>query len=192
MPTLSFSKPSLAFNAGLSDLIVADPLTDGNQIRIRGCSNLQVSWELSQPGTLSCQVPIRDLRAADLWLDPRVLKNRWLHYTHPTAGPWGGVITLIDVDNGIVTINAESWAALLSGAITTGQGGSSKKSGYNLWYDIDYNAPATGITVNPASDNPTLTAEPDFFEAGRIRPRRSSWPTPITRSRAAGRTTCKT
>jgi hypothetical protein len=38
---------SLAFNSGLSDLIVADPLTDGNQIRIRGTSNLHVSWEIN-------------------------------------------------------------------------------------------------------------------------------------------------
>jgi hypothetical protein len=37
----------------------------------------------------------------------------------------------------------------------------------NLWHDIDYNAPATGITVNNLSDNPSLTPEPDFFEAGR-------------------------
>jgi hypothetical protein len=42
--------PALAFNSGLSDLIVADPLTDGNQIRIRGTSNLQVSWEISNAG----------------------------------------------------------------------------------------------------------------------------------------------
>jgi hypothetical protein len=157
---------SLAFNSGLSDLIVADPLTDGNQIRIRGTSNLHVSWEINNAGTLSCQVPVRDLRTIDVWLDPKVLKHRWVHYSHPTAGPWGGVITLIDVDDGIVTINAESWAALLREAITTGYGASMSK-GINLWHDIDYNAPATGITVNNLSDNPSITPEPDFFEAGR-------------------------
>lgn len=156
---------SLSFNSGLSDLIVADPLTDGNQIRIRGTSNLQVSWEINQAGTLSCDVPIRDLRSIDLWLDPRVLKNRWVHYTHPTAGPWGGVITMVDVENGIVSISAESWASLLKGAITTGY--HAKLSwGIDLWRDIDFNAPATGVTVNPASERPMLTLEDDFFEAG--------------------------
>lgn len=162
MPT---STNPLAFNSGLSDLIVADPLTDGNQIRIRGTSNLHVSWEINTAGTLSCQVPVRDLRAADVWLDPKVLKHRWVHYSHPTAGPWGGVITLIDVDDGIVTINAESWAALLREAITTGYH-AKYGNGMDLWRDIDYNAPATGVTVNPASEKPMLTVEDDFFEAG--------------------------
>jgi hypothetical protein len=114
-------------------------------------------------------VPIKDLRATDLWLDPRVLKNRWVHYTHPTAGAWGGVITMVDVENGIVSISAESWATLLKGAITTGYGSgfSLITIGINLWHDIDFNAPATGVTVNPGSHNPLLMPEPDFFEAGR-------------------------
>jgi hypothetical protein len=162
MPTPS---PALSFNSGLSDLIVADPLTDGNQIRLRGTSNLHVSWEMNAAGSLSCQVPLRDLRATDLWLDPRVLKNRWVHYVHPTAGAWGGIIQIVEPDDGIVTITAESWASALRGAITTGLYGK-LSAGLDLWRDIDYNAPATGVTVNPASAHPFLTVEDTFFEAG--------------------------
>ena len=38
---------------GLSDIIVADRLSDANQKRIPATSNLQCSWELSRAGMLS-------------------------------------------------------------------------------------------------------------------------------------------
>lgn len=98
---------------GLSDIVVADRISDANQVRIRGTSNLQASWELSYAGQLSCELPLTDLRQAGF--QPLDLLARWIHYTHPTAGPWGGVITNVSGSDGMIAINAESWAAELKG-----------------------------------------------------------------------------
>lgn len=115
MPTPSYAGP------GLSDIVIADRLTDANQRRLRGTSNLQVSWELSAAGMLTCDVPLRDLKKAGL--SPAGLLGKWIHYQHPTAGPWGGIITNINPGDGIVGIGAESWAASWRGMLT-------QKTGY--------------------------------------------------------------
>lgn len=101
---------------GLSDIIIAERLSDRDQRRIRGVSNLNVSWELSYAGQLSCDIPLRDVR--QYGFQPLDLLARWVHYDHPTAGPWGGVITNVSARDGIVSINAESWAAELKGIPT--------------------------------------------------------------------------
>lgn len=104
-------------STGLSDIVIADRLSDANQRRIKGTSNLQVSWELSYAGQLSCELPLLDLRQHGY--QPLDLLAKWIHYVHPTAGPWGGVITNVSGSNGIIAINAESWAAELKGVPTT-------------------------------------------------------------------------
>lgn len=100
---------------GLSDIIIADRLSDANQVLIPSTSNLQCSWELSRAGLLSCEVTYRDLSAAGV--QPGPLLGKWLHYTHPTAGAWGGQITGIAGGDtpGVITINAEGWASCLRG-----------------------------------------------------------------------------
>jgi hypothetical protein len=111
--------------AGLSDIIIADRLTDANQRRLRGTSNLQCSWELSAAGMLTCDVPLRDLKKAGM--SPAGLLGKWIHYQHPTAGHWGGIITNVNPGNGIVGIGAESWAAAWRGLLT-------KKAGIDQMY----------------------------------------------------------
>jgi len=105
---------------GISDIIVADRLSDANQVRIPSTSNLQVSWEISRAGQLSCEVPYTDLAAVGIVVGD--LLGRWVHYTHPTAGPWGGQIvgTAGGDTPGIITINAESWASCLRGVFGDG------------------------------------------------------------------------
>ncbi len=104
-------------SAGLSDIVIADRLSDANQRRILGTSNLQVSWELSYAGQLSCELPLLDLRQTGF--QPLDLLGRWIHYEHASAGPWGGVITNVSARDGMVSINAESWGAELKGVPTT-------------------------------------------------------------------------
>jgi hypothetical protein len=150
---------------GGADVIIADPLTDANQILLRNVRSLRASWELSRAGMLSCQAQLTDLRDQDIWLDPRVLVGRWIHYTHPTAGDWGGIITAIDVDIGTVTINAESWASALRGAITTGLAPFDAAS--TLDYEIDINSAATGVIRGATASQSSLTTPPEFWAAGQ-------------------------
>ena len=105
---------------GLSDIIIADRLSDANQVLIPSTSNLQCSWELSRAGMLSCEVTYRDLSAVGV--QPGPLLGKWLHYTHPTAGAWGGQITGIAGGDtpGVITINAEGWASCLRGVYGDG------------------------------------------------------------------------
>lgn len=151
---------------GLSDVTIADPLTNANQIIIRGTSNISMSWELSRAGLFRCMAPLKDLRKISAWLDPSTLVNRWLHYKHPYAGNWGGVVTAVDVDDGLVTITAESWGTLLKGAVTSGVG-VGMQLGAGLYAEIDKNAPHTGIGVSPASLAINILPDPEFFSAGQ-------------------------
>lgn len=127
---------------GLSDLIIADRVSDANQRRIRGVSGLQVSWELSYAGELSCQLPLRDLQQAGF--QPLDLTAKWLHYEHPTAGPWGGVITDVSGSDGIVAINAQTWAAELQG-VSAARSGVTYGLMAELERQIDLASAMTGI-----------------------------------------------
>ena len=129
---------------GLSDIVIADRISDANQRRIRGTSNLQVSWELSYAGQLSCELPLTDLRKAGF--QPLDLLAKWLHYEHPAAGPWGGVITNVSGSDGIIAINAESWAAELKGVAAQRSGATYGLVG-ELKRQIDLARPLTGIQV---------------------------------------------
>jgi hypothetical protein len=74
-----------------------------------------MSWRTDGPGSFDTMVRGRDLHTAGYMLqgvaDP--LKGLWLWYDHPTAGPWGGVITRTDVDGSFVRITAEQFNVLL-------------------------------------------------------------------------------
>lgn len=131
---------------GLSDIIIADRISDANQRRIRGASNLQVSWELSYAGQLSCELPLRDLQKAGF--QPLDLLAKWVHYEHPTAGPWGGVITNTSGSDGIIAINAESWAAEFKG-VAAERSGETYGLIAEMGRQIDIARFATGIRRGP-------------------------------------------
>ena len=147
-------------SSGLSDIVIADRISDANQRRIRGTSNLQVSWELSYAGQLSCELPLLDLR--QYGFQPLDLLARWIHYEHPTAGPWGGVITNVAARDGIVTINAESWAAELKGVPTSRSLAGSFTLIAELRHQIDLVRGDTGIL-------------PGLFALGSVDPAISDW-----------------
>jgi hypothetical protein len=128
---------------GLSDIIIADRLSDANQVRIPSTSDLQVSWEINRAGQLSCQVTYQDLVAAGV--QPGNLKSKWVHYTHPTAGPWGGQITSVAGGDtpGTIVINAESWASCYRGHF--GHGDNEGTVQYLVMELLDAVASQTGI-----------------------------------------------
>lgn len=80
---------------------------DAKRLRV---FDVQASWELSNIGAFSAYCQIEDVRAAGL---PLSLKDRWLIWDHPTAGRWGGVISGVQFDQGVMEIAADSWGALL-------------------------------------------------------------------------------
>lgn len=75
------------------------------------------SWEISNVGTFSAFTRTADLYGAGLTSD---LRGKWLEYSHPTAGAWGGVITGKPAGTGLVELAAEGWATLLGGHEITG------------------------------------------------------------------------
>lgn len=140
---------------GLSDIIIADRLSDANQVRIPSTSNLQCSWELSRAGMLSCEVPYRDIASLVVVDD---LLGKWLHYTHPTAGPWGGQITSVAGGDapGVITINAEGWASCLRGIYgdgnLTGGGNMVVTHVRNI---VNANKAQTGISIGTITGAPS-------------------------------------
>jgi hypothetical protein len=111
------------------DLIVGDRISFGSQVRIPNVSNLRCSWEISRIGLLSCDIPERDLLAlfasqpvSSWWRgkSPKHLLRKWVKWTHPTAGTWGGVITSVSGENGIISIDAQSWAAMFQDVLIWG------------------------------------------------------------------------
>lgn len=85
--------------------------TNGQRVPVTG---VQCSWEISQAGSFSAFARLEDLRAAGLGYD---LSGKWLTYGHPSAGEWGGVISGRPVQNEVVEIAADGWAALLQGRV---------------------------------------------------------------------------
>jgi hypothetical protein len=94
---------------------IGDRLTFANAVAIPSVSNLRASWEISRIGLMSCDVMMKDLPAQ--LTPPQVMLRKWISCTTP-AGPWGGVITSITTNNGLVTLDCESWATMLRGALT--------------------------------------------------------------------------
>lgn len=168
MPSPSTNPLSYAGN-GLSDIIIADRLTDANQRRIRGTSNLQVSWELSAAGMLTCDVTLRDLKKAGL--SPSGLLGKWIHYEHPTAGHWGGIVTNVNPGDGIVGIGAESWAAAWRGMLTLKHGYPEGYFGSAVHLQVDALRADSGISLggidvtNIGGGEAVVGSE--FFEGGQ-------------------------
>lgn len=128
-----------------SDVVIADRLSDANQVRILGTTGLTVSWELSRAGQLAFEIPRRDLAEMYGIASPLDLLSRWIHYEHPTAGPWGGVITNISPSDGIVSVGAESWAAALRGVGTRISSGNQYGLVSMLMLQLDRMSYTTGI-----------------------------------------------
>lgn len=146
------------------DIIVGDRLSFANQFRIPSVSNLRCSWEISRIGLLSCDVPLADLPAQAI--PPQNLMRRWVKYEHPTAGAWGGVISSVTCRDGIVTLDCESWAAMLRGAITANITQAGISGG--LQEAINNASSQTGITWGSFAF-PSAN-EPDRYGAAEVTP----------------------
>jgi hypothetical protein len=126
-----------------SEIIISDRLSDANQRRLP-VSNVSCSWELSAVGTLTCEAQVNDLLTYGV--DHKTLLSKWIRYRHPTAGPWGGIIQTLDVDNGTLAIGAESWASALRGATTKANIAAGSRMIATLMQQIDLNAADTGVS----------------------------------------------
>lgn len=105
----------------MADVRVSDRLTESNSVIIPNVSGLKASWEISAVGAMTFSVQLRDLPAAYQGR-PRDLLSRWIRYTHPTAGAWGGYISAVGGQDGRIDVTCQSWAGLLRGVWTTGAG----------------------------------------------------------------------
>lgn len=99
----------------LADVRISDRLTDLNPVVVPDVGNLKVSWEMSRAGQMTFDIPVRDVPPA---LPITNLISKWIRYTHPTAGDWGGVIISANPQDGLLSVSAESWAAMLRGVVT--------------------------------------------------------------------------
>lgn len=146
------------------DVTIGDRVSFANQFLLRNVSNLRCSWEVSRIGLLSCDVPLADMPTAAL--PAQSLERKWITYQHPTAGAWGGVISSVSVRDGIVTLDCESWAAMLRGVVTWGITAAGMSGG--LQQAINNLASYTGVTWGsfawPSAD------EPDRYSAAEVMP----------------------
>lgn len=98
---------------GPPEVIMARPnWTDRKVIPIAPPS---CSWRTDGPGSFDTEVRTRDLTRAG-WSVTSIsnaLKGRWLWWEHPTAGPWGGVITRTEVGQWYTRITAEQFTVLM-------------------------------------------------------------------------------
>jgi hypothetical protein len=148
----------------MSDVVIGDRLSFNNQFLLRDVSNLRCSWEVSRIGLLSLDVPFADLPAAAV--PAQSLERRWIMYQHPTAGPWGGVISSVGVRDGIVTLDCESWAAMLRGVVSDGITATQLSVG--VQQAINNSAAVTGVTWGSfAWPSPN---EPDRYQTAEISP----------------------
>lgn len=98
---------------GPPDCLIARPgWTDQRRVPIAPPS---CSWRTDGPGSFDTEVRTRDLAAFGLSVTAisSALKGRWLWWAHPTAGPWGGVVTRTEVGAWWTRITAEQFAVLL-------------------------------------------------------------------------------
>lgn len=139
----------------MPDVIFADRLSDGNQMLLRNVGNLRASWSLSAPGLLTFETTLRELNAAGI--DPTTLLSTWVHYEHPTAGHWGGRVTIPDGTDGLYAITCESWAGALVGA--PGAEVVNNNLVTHLRISIDINAASTGVRSGTMVSGPSGTSE---------------------------------
>lgn len=102
-----------------------------------GVSDLVVGWEANQPGSMTFRVSQAAVQqvgpSSSGWtLDLDVLSmggtskasnpvpsdggfllGKWVEYTHPSAGLWGGRITSVSYEDGLVSVGAEGYLSLL-------------------------------------------------------------------------------
>lgn len=81
-----------------------------NPVRL-AASAIRVSWEITAFGSLTCNLVTSELIAKGL---PLELESWWLRWEHPTAGPWGGVITDSgEMSDGTLKIVAAGYGVLM-------------------------------------------------------------------------------
>lgn len=78
--------------------------------RLIELDDIVCSWHLNEAGAFSAFTTASVLRRAGLYDD---LEGRWLTYEHPTAGPWGGVITIERYRGQEAELAAYGWPILL-------------------------------------------------------------------------------
>jgi hypothetical protein len=98
------------------EVIVMD--RGGGRARRVPVANVACSWSANAAGTFSAFTRISDLRAVGLGGS---LAGRWIEWTHPTAGRWGGVISGRTISDGIPELAADGWASLLRGRVIVEQ-----------------------------------------------------------------------
>ena len=98
---------------GPVDALIARP--GWSDQRLVPISPPSMSWRTDGPGSFECEIETRTLGTLGLNITPitNPLKGRWLWWEHPTAGPWGGVITRTEAGPWYTRIVAEQFAVLL-------------------------------------------------------------------------------
>ena len=98
---------------GPADAIIARP--NWTAQRIVPISPPSCSWRTDGPGSFDTEIRTRDLTRAGINITQisNALKGRWLWWDHPTAGPWGGVITRTEAGPWYTRITAEQFNVLM-------------------------------------------------------------------------------
>lgn len=98
---------------GPTDVIIAR--AGWSDQRMIAISPPSCSWRTDGPGSFDCEIETRTLTTAGYELTglSTLLKGRWLWWDHPTAGPWGGVITRTEIGPWITRITAEQFNVLM-------------------------------------------------------------------------------
>lgn len=110
-PRVRLPYPDTSTGPGSTDLQIGRP--GWGDVDTINCSRVSLSWEVSGVGTLSADVSVRDCWS--IGADPLIrLRGRWIRYSHPTWGDWGGVVTDVvpGAVDGMVEIGARSWLEL--------------------------------------------------------------------------------
>lgn len=133
----------------VSDILICPRAATNSYVRV-GAAELQCSWEINQPGALSCRVPLADLRAAGLTGN---LIGWWIRYEHPKQGAWGGVVMQVGYQDGVVEFAASSFMVLARARLIKLIGvlddvGAIVK---RVIAYADSSAPATGLIVKDAN-----------------------------------------
>jgi hypothetical protein len=147
--------------ANYAQVTIWDRLTTAaNAKTLPAVADLSASWELSRVGLLSFRVPYRDAIHAGLRMD--TLLAKWISYTHPILGTWGGSINSFSGEDGYITINAESWEAGLRGF--TGLGGTSAVP-QGIVSNVNNGTSQHGITAVLTDQQIGNTRAVDWFRA---------------------------
>lgn len=153
----------------IADVVIYDRLSNppANAKTIIGAIGLKVSWALSEPGLLAFDVRVKDLVA--IGLNPATLEGKWIKYTHPTAGVWGGTVTNLVNQDDIISVGGESWLVGLRGCLCDG-GLADSNGGFNanMKRQLDRYKALTGVGygAGTASDPATINISSDFGPDG--------------------------